>query len=120
MNLSTEVGTIAITLKVIFYLVHKKKQEPEMSESREHYLSCKEKTCTFLAFHCVQRDLHEVKGNQVVVLVTLENERERERERTSDKGTPPAVTNSSLYWPYIKNKSIATQESDRIQRRELK
>jgi len=81
MNLSTEVGTIAITLKVIFYLVHKKKQEPEMSESREHYLSCKEKTCTFLAFHCVQRDLHEVKGNQVVVLVTLENERERERER---------------------------------------
>jgi hypothetical protein len=57
-----------------------------------------------------------------VVLVTLENERERERERerTSDKGTPPAVTNSSLYWPYIKNKSIATQESDRIQRRELK
>ena len=42
----------------------------------------------------------------------MQREREREREggRTSDNGTPPAVTNSSLNMPFIRNKYLSIQE----------
>lgn len=36
--------------------------------------------------------------------------REWERESTSDKGTPPAVTNSSLNWPFITNKCLSFEK----------
>jgi len=36
--------------------------------------------------------------------------RKKWRKRTSDKGTPPAVTNSSLNWPFDRTEEMLNKE----------
>lgn len=86
----------------------------EIYKLSKNYLPSKEKISTFLALHGVKRHLQVPKKKTKVVNYHLIKfifsfqptisikERYQFEKKTSESGTPPAVTNSSLNWPYVK------------------